>query len=68
MEDNFKDSLSLFIVSIEFVATLICLIFCFFGSDTCGILVPQPGIKPASARLEGKVLTTGHSVSAFFFF
>ena len=26
---------------------------------TCGILVPQPGIKPASPELEGRFLTTG---------
>ena len=26
---------------------------------TCGILVPQPGIKPASPELEGGFLTTG---------
>ena len=25
----------------------------------CGILVPQPGIKPASPALEGGLLTTG---------
>ena len=25
----------------------------------CGILVPQPGIKPASSALEGRFLTTG---------
>ena len=25
----------------------------------CGILVPQPGIKPASPALEGRFLTTG---------
>ena len=38
--------------------------FCCLCSDflvvwACGILVPQPGIKPASPALEGKVLTTG---------
>ena len=25
----------------------------------CGILVPQPGIKPASAELKGRFLTSG---------
>ena len=32
---------------------------CFFGPETCGILVPQPGIKPSPSALEGNVLTTG---------
>ena len=39
----------------------------FFGYEACGILVPQPGIKPAlpsppphpTLRLEDEVLTTG---------
>ena len=31
----------------------------FFGCQVCGILVPQPGIKPALPVLEGEVLTTG---------
>ena len=29
-------------------------------SAACGILVPQPGIEPASPALEGRFLTTGH--------
>ena len=33
--------------------------FYFFGHKACGILAPQPGIKPASSPLEGEVLTTG---------
>ena len=33
--------------------------FWIFGSEVCGILAPQPGIKPAPLALEGKVLTTG---------
>ena len=40
--------------------------FWFFGSEACGILAPQPGIKPAPPSLEGEVffledevLTTG---------
>ena len=33
--------------------------FCFFHHEACGILVPWPGIKPATLALEGKVLTTG---------
>ena len=43
-----------------------CFMFCFFfvclfvfGHDACGILTPQPGIKPTPPALEGKVLTTG---------
>ena len=36
-----------------------CFIFRFFGPETCGILAPQPGIKPVPPSLEGKVLTTG---------
>ena len=32
----------------------------FFGHELCGILVPRPGIKPASPALEGEVLTSGH--------
>ena len=34
----------------------------FFGHtawQACGILVPQPGIKPALPALESRVLTTG---------
>ena len=33
--------------------------FWFFGHEACGILVPQPGIKPESPALKGKGLTTG---------
>ena len=33
--------------------------FWFFGHKACGILAPQPGIKPTPPALEGKVLTTG---------
>ena len=35
-----------------------CFMFCFFGHEPCGILVPQPGIKPTPLGLEGKVLST----------
>ena len=31
----------------------------FWFFEVCGILVPQPGIKPATPGLEGEVLTTG---------
>ena len=30
-----------------------------FGHKACGVLAPQPGIKPALPELEGEVLTTG---------
>ena len=33
--------------------------FWFFGCKACGILVPQPGIKPAPSALKGEVLTAG---------
>ena len=31
--------------------------------EACGILVPQPGIKPTSPALQGEFLTTGHQGS-----
>ena len=33
--------------------------FWLFGCKACGILSPQPGIKPSPPALEGGVLTTG---------
>ena len=36
-----------------------CFMFWFFGLGACGILAPQPGIKPIPPALEGEVLTTG---------
>ena len=33
--------------------------FPFFSHKACGIIAPQPGIKPAPSALEGEVLTTG---------
>ena len=35
-----------------------CFMFCFFGHEACGILVPWPGVEPMPSALEGKVLTT----------
>ena len=32
--------------------------FWYFGGETCGIIVPQPGIEPVPPALEGKVLIT----------
>ena len=39
--------------------------------EACGILIPQPGIEPASPALEGRFLTTGPTrkfLTAFYFF
>ena len=33
--------------------------FWFFGPEACGILAPQPGIKPEPLALEGEASTTG---------
>ena len=45
---------------IEFVTILLLFyVFWFFGHEACGILAPQPGIKPTPPALEGEVLTTG---------
>ena len=49
-------------VCIEFVTVLLLvyLLFCFFfGREACGILVPQPGVEPASSALGGGVLIAG---------
>ena len=35
--------------------------FWLFGHETCGILVPQPGIEPPPPALESEILTTGPS-------
>ena len=44
-------------VFIEFVTIL--LLSDFFGHEACGILAPQPGIKPIPPEMEDEVLTTG---------
>ena len=36
-----------------------CFMFCFFGPETCGILVLQTGVESTPPALEGEVLTTG---------
>ena len=46
--------------------------FWFSGCEACEILVPQPGIGPASLVLEAEVLTTGppgksHRIYLLFF-
>ena len=33
--------------------------FWCFGPKACGILAPQPGIKPSPSAVKGEVLTTG---------
>ena len=43
-----------------------CLIFCFFGHKSHGILVPQQGIEPTPPALEGEVLTTGPPGKSLF--
>lgn len=50
--DHFK-------VFIEFI-TILLLFYGFvpFGHEACGILAPQPGIKPIRLAMEGEVLTT----------
>ena len=37
----------------------------FFGYEACGVLAPQPGIKPIPSALEGIVLTLGLSRHSF---
>ena len=45
-------------ILIEFVTILhLFSVFWFFDHKACGILVPQPGIKPTAPALEGEVLT-----------
>ena len=48
-----------FKVFIAFVTILFLFYVWFFGCEACGILAPQPGLKPAPPALEDEVLTTG---------
>ena len=42
------------------IASVLCFGVVFFlGRGACGVLSPQPGIKPAPLALEGEVLITG---------
>ena len=51
--DHFK-------VFLEFVTILLLFfMFWFFGHKACRILAPQPGFKPVSPALAGRVLTSG---------
>ena len=52
---------TIFKVFIEFFTTSALAFFFFFGCEICGILAPQPGIKPVPPALQGEVLTTGPS-------
>ena len=50
---------AIFKVFIEFITILLLFYVLIFWPQACGILAPQPGIKPSSPALEGKVITTG---------
>ena len=50
---------TIFEVFIEFITILLHFMSWFFGYKACGILTPQPGIKPIPAALESEILTTG---------
>ena len=52
--DHFLKSFIGFVAILLFFSVLF-----FFGHEACGILVPQPGIKPAPLAVKGEVLTTG---------
>ena len=52
---------TIFKVFIEFFTTSALAFFFFFGCEICGVLAPQPGIKPVPPALQGEVLTTGPS-------
>ena len=56
-------------VFIEFCCSIasVSVFVVFFGHETCGILAPRPGTKPAIPALEGKVLTTGPLGKSLFF-
>ena len=53
---------------LKFLFNLLQYCFCFtlwfFNHEACGILGPQPGIKPTPPALEGKVFTTGPLVKS----
>ena len=40
--------------------------FWFFGLEACGILAPQPGIKPVPPVLKSEILTTEPSMKSQF--
>ena len=43
---------------LNFLHYYFCFMFWLFGREVCGILTPQPGLKPTAPVLGGKVLTT----------
>ena len=48
------------LIFVEFVTVLLLFyVLVFFAWEACGILTPQPGFKPTTPTLEGKVPTTG---------
>ena len=49
----------LFLIFIEFVATLFLVCVLAWGHKACGNLAPLPGIELTQSVLEGKVFTTG---------
>ena len=57
---------TIFKASVEFVTIL--LLFSVLVFWPRGILVPRPGIEPATPTLEGKVLTTGPPGKSLLFF
>ena len=50
---------TIFKVFLEFVTILLRFLFCFFGHEARGTLVPRRGMERAPPPLESKVLTTG---------
>ena len=56
VSSSFKDFFDVnhFKAFIGFATILLALMFCSFGHKACGILVPQPGIKPTTPTLEVK--------------
>ena len=45
-----------------------CFLFWFFGCKACGILAPQPGIKPVPPALEAEVSTTRQPENSLYVF
>jgi len=58
---NFKFFIFHFKSLLNLLQYCFCFMFWLFGHETCGILVPQPGIEPPPPALESEILTTGPS-------
>ena len=57
---DFKKTYEAFLKSLlNLLQYCFCFMFLVFWPEACGILVPWPGIEPASPALEGKILTSG---------